>query len=305
MNISKEQFEKSYSDLTEKIEKSGKRSRIIINILRIFGILFIAGAVTAIFDIPTGVMICLTAAAVYTFAFYAELESEKKEQLEAAHMVYTKRTLSAINSCNKITTHTDEDESSLYDCLESETDNNRKCMLGIELFRLLCDKGEFTKAYDILNKDSSVYSGDDLYSFFYSCCMLRYYVSVKKSSESDEIIMQTYALAQKKYEELQKVSDDFLLLVYAAETEMIMSYYREDYLKCIEYGEIRLSGSAGTVFGLKADRSAESFRLMYAECLYYAGKYDLSREICDKMRSEITFSPYLKEKADELWELLN
>lgn len=303
-DISKEQYEKVCGELKSSIERSGKRSRTVMCILRICGIVFIAGAVFAVFRVLTGFIICMAAAAVYTAVFYAELRIEKREQLETSHMVYTKRAVTAIAGCQKAEVHTSADEEYLNECFENETDSMRKCMLGTELFRLMCDNGEFAKGYDVLSGNKSVYTCDEFYEFLYNCCMLRYYVNVKKSGENDEIITETYAVIQKIFEK-KTFADDFLFLVYAAESAMIMSYYREDYLKCIEYGEIRLSRTPGVIYGMERDRSTENFRLMYAECLYYAGKYELSREICGDMRKESSLSPYLKEKADELWELLN
>ncbi|MGN0695641.1 MAG: hypothetical protein ACI4J5_02625, partial [Oscillospiraceae bacterium] len=103
----------------------------------------------------------------------------------------------------------------------------------------------------------------------------------------------------------EALQNDTLTAARLIDAEILMSYFREDYFRCAEYIDTRLSFGDILTDGKTDSASSLGYIIMKIRCLYYIGKYDEARRLCEDILPKVSAYEFLLGQANELWELLN
>lgn len=304
MDISKEHFE----ELINKSRESGKRSNrltaAVMMILKLLGLAFVAGAVIIIFSLPAGVLVCAAAAVLFVALYYLEIHTENKNQLGLYHMILSKSSFGAISKylsegCS------DEAVRQLEAVLDTETDPRRKAVLGNIITEAHILRGEKYEAPPI---DEKLFEED---KFFH---ILSIYHNLRSDILSEDSSSKTYTISA-AYDSITEIvhrdsslTSDPMTAALIIDTEILMSFFKEDYFRCSEYIDTRLSCTDIFSDGKAEDMqspAAFGYTLLKIRCLYYIGKYDEARRLCEDIMPRLSSCEHLLGQAKELWELLN
>lgn len=301
MDISKEHFEALVNNSREETKRSNRRSAAVMIALRVLGLAFVAGAVIIVFSLPVGVLVCAAAALLFIALYYIEIHSEKTDQLELYHMILTKSSFAAVSKYRSEGC-TDEAVGQLEAALDTETDPRRKAVLGDMLSEAHILRGE---RYDISPVDEELIEEDRYFEILDLFHTLRDNILSEDKALLSYSITAAYDGILETVRKNQTLMSDTLTAARLIDAEILMSYFREDYFRCVEYIDMRLS--CGDIF---PDGKSDSpyffgYIILKIRCLYYIGKYEEARHLCEDILPRVSAYGFLLGQTKELWELLN
>ncbi|MDD7428317.1 MAG: hypothetical protein SOU50_07275 [Oscillospiraceae bacterium] len=301
MDISKEHFEALVNNSRETSKRSNRRSAAVMIALRVLGLAFVAGAVIIVFSLPVGVIVCAAAALLFIALYYIEIHSEKNDQLSLYHMILTKSSFAAVSKYRSEGC-TDGAVGQLEAVLDTETDPRRKAVLGDMLSEAHILRG---KRYETAPIDEELIEEDRYFEILSLFHTLRDNILSEDRASLSYSITAAYDSISEIMRKNETLTDDTLTAAKLIDAEILMSYFREDYFRCVEYIDTRLS--CGDIF---SDGKSDSpyffgYIILKIRCLYYIGKYDEARRLCGDILPRVSAYEFLLGQAKELWELLN
>lgn len=299
MDISKEHFREIIEKYRESDIRSNRRTSAVMIILRLLGLGFIVGAVIIVFSLPVGVIVCACAALLFIALYYIEIHSENKHQIAHYHMILTKSSFAAASKYRSEGC-TDSAVEQLISVLDTETDPRRKAVLGEMLCEAHILRGEKCEAAPI---DDALSDEDSFFG------LLSVYLEMRDNILSGESSSKAYTIAS-EYDSIEELIgknssliDDPMTARLIIKAEILSAFFKEDYCRCAEYIDTLLI--CPDIFGEDDSPAACGYILLKIRCLYYIGKYDEARRLCDDIMPKLTEFPYLNGQAKELWKLLN
>lgn len=302
MDISKEHFEELVKESCASVKCSNRRTAAVMIILRVLGLAFVAGAVVIVFSLPVGVIICAAAAVLFIALYYIEIHSENNAQLERYHMILTKTSFAAASKyCSEGCT--DEAVSQLEAALDTETDMRRKAVLEDILSQAHILRGE---AFEPAPIDEELLEEDvyfELLSLYHS---LRENILAEDNSSRKYSITSVYEEISELVKNNDELQNDTMTAAKLIDTEILMSYFKEDYFRCADNIDARLVCTDIFSEGQQEISSAAcGYIILKIRCFYYIGKYDEARRLCEDIIQKAAPYEHLLGQAKELWELLN
>lgn len=304
MNISKEHFKKLVADNRASAKSSNRRTAAVMIILRVLGLAFVAGAVIIVFSLPVGVIVCAAAAVLFIALYYIEIHSENNAQLERYHMILTKTSFAAATKyCSEGCT--DEAVNQLEAALDTETDLRRKAVLSDILSQAHILRGE---AFAPAPIDDELLEEDLYFELLSLYHTLRDNILAEDNSSRTYSITSAYEDITELVKKNSELQNDTMAAAKLIDTEILMSYFKEDYFRCADNIDARLVCT--DIFPEdKQETSMTStacgYNILKVRCLYYIGKYDEARRLCEDIIQNAAPFEHLLGQANELWELLN
>lgn len=304
MEITREQYSRAYEKLMRRAGRVEKQSRTVMNILKLCGILFLAGVAAAFFNAVLGIVIAAVSVIVFVGLFYLEKNFEKKFMLEASHYIPDKSMMKIYSTLSE-ECFSEKCSSEINEALAAETDIRRRG----ELRRILANTellaGDFDGAFRATFKDEELFAMDKFYELVYYELVLRYYVNINSTTGGTEYAEEAYRSFEKLFDECRWAKNDVLALSLAVSSEMYTAYSRQDYERCLEYIDIALVDIGGDKDVLHANNLLNRYKavdtlLMKADCLYSTGRVSEAEDVCRDALNRADGAPYLRTKAEKL-----